>query len=215
MLPTRLGRRIAQIGYSSSYTTRRPGSRFFLPVEGSQAFVRSFCIPILAPDPVSAHAWLNHVIDPLTAAPQVQYSLRPTPVLAARSLLPQAIVQNPAICPPTELVPNLVQSKLAASDIGPPPGAVGVGAPVNAAAGLAAGGDAVGDVSSSLGGAVAPGGNQPGQADAHAVMTVAASGLPTGVTSASVLAGSQERPMRRVSATPSIAPRSWRPHLDL
>ena len=115
--PARLGRRIAQIGYSSSYTTDRPGSRFFLPAEGSQAFVRSFCIPILAPDPVSAHAWLNHVIDPLTAAAQVQHSLRPTPVLAARSLLPQAIVQNPAICPPADIVPNLVQSKLAASDI--------------------------------------------------------------------------------------------------
>jgi len=39
----------------------------------------------------------------------------------------------------------------------------------------------------------------PGKPIAHAVMTVAASGMPTAVTSASVLTGSQERPMRRVS----------------
>jgi spermidine/putrescine transport system substrate-binding protein len=115
--PARLGTRIAQVGYSDRYTTRRPGMRFYVPVEGSQIFVRTFCIPILAPDPVSAHAWLNHVIDPLTAAAQVQYSLRPTPVLAARSLLPRSIVQNPAICPPVEVLPNLVQSNLSPSDL--------------------------------------------------------------------------------------------------
>jgi propanediol dehydratase small subunit len=34
---------------------------------------------------------------------------------------------------------------------------------------------------------------------AHSAMTVAASGLPSGLTSASVLAGSQEQPMRRLS----------------
>lgn len=111
-----LGTRIAQIGYSNWYTHRPPGTRFFLPAEGSQAFVRTFCIPILAPDPVSAHAWLNHVIDPLTAAAQVRYSLRPTPVLAARSLLPRGIVQNPAICPPVEVLPNVVQSNLSPAD---------------------------------------------------------------------------------------------------
>jgi spermidine/putrescine-binding protein len=115
--PPPLGRRIAQIGYSNWYTHRPPGTRFFLPAEGSQAFVRSFCIPILAPDPVSAHAWLNHVIDPLTAAAQVQYSRRPTPVLASRSLLPPNIVKNPAICPPVELLQNLVQSNLSPADL--------------------------------------------------------------------------------------------------
>ena len=111
------GRRIAQMGYSNLYASRRPGTRFFLPAEGSQAFVRTFCIPILAPDPVSAHAWLNHVIDPLTAAAQVNYSLRPTPVLEARTLLPRSIVQNPAICPPVELLPNLVLSNLTPADL--------------------------------------------------------------------------------------------------
>ena len=113
----RLGGRIAQIGYSNLYTRRRPGTRFFLPVEGSQTYLRTFCIPILAPDPVSAHAWLNHVIDPLTAAAQVQYSLRPTPVVGARSLLPRAMLLNPAICPPVELLPNLVLATLAPTDI--------------------------------------------------------------------------------------------------
>ena len=40
---------------------------------------------------------------------------------------------------------------------------------------------------------------QPVKPIAHSVMTVAATGLPGGVTSASVLAGSQEQPMHRLS----------------
>jgi hypothetical protein len=41
----------------------------------------------------------------------------------------------------------------------------------------------------------------PGKPVAHAVMTVAASGMPAGITSASVLAGSAEQPMRRLQPT--------------
>ena len=33
--------------------------RFFVPTEGSALDVQSYCIPIYAPHPVAAHAWLN------------------------------------------------------------------------------------------------------------------------------------------------------------
>ena len=44
------------------------GVRFVVPPEGTIARPRLLCIPAYAPDPVSAHAWLNHALDPLTAA---------------------------------------------------------------------------------------------------------------------------------------------------
>ena len=43
------------------------GIRFVVPKEGAVINMRSYCIPVLAPDPVTAHAWLNETLAPTRA----------------------------------------------------------------------------------------------------------------------------------------------------
>ena len=62
--------------------------------------MRSYCIPVLAPDPVTAHAWLNETLAPTTVRDDVIVSGRASPVSEANYLLPTEILINPAIYPP-------------------------------------------------------------------------------------------------------------------
>ena len=71
-----------------------------VPKEGAVINLRSYCIPVLAPDPVTAHAWLNETLAPATARDDVVYSQRASPVAEANYLLPPDILINPAIYPP-------------------------------------------------------------------------------------------------------------------
>ncbi len=81
---------------------RDPSSRvrFVVPPEGTVARPRLLCIPEFAPDPVSAHAWLNHALDPLVAARDTVRTGRATPVGEASFALPPALLTNPAVYPP-------------------------------------------------------------------------------------------------------------------
>jgi spermidine/putrescine-binding protein len=74
--------------------------RFVVPPEGTIARPRLLCIPLYAPDPVSAHAWLNHALDPLTAAHDSVHTARATPVEDATFALPASLLVNPAVYPP-------------------------------------------------------------------------------------------------------------------
>jgi spermidine/putrescine-binding protein len=76
------------------------GVRFVVPPEGTVARPRLLCIPEFAPDPVSAHAWLNHALDPLVAARDTVRTGRATPVGDASFALPPALLANPAVYPP-------------------------------------------------------------------------------------------------------------------
>ena len=73
--------------------------RYVVPVDGTVASMRSLCIPIEAPDPVSAHAWLSHVLDPITAAADVTYSRRGTPLRGASYLVPQSLLTDQTVFP--------------------------------------------------------------------------------------------------------------------
>jgi spermidine/putrescine-binding protein len=61
---------------------------------------RCYCIPPFAPDPVSAHAWLNHTLDPAVAAAETRYTHRATPIGPAVYQLPASLLANEAIFPP-------------------------------------------------------------------------------------------------------------------
>ena len=78
----------------------RAGVRFVVPPEGTVARPRLLCIPEFAPDPVSAHAWLNHALDPLVAARDTVRTGRATPVGEATFALPPKLLTNPAVYPP-------------------------------------------------------------------------------------------------------------------
>jgi spermidine/putrescine-binding protein len=82
------------------FRDRNAGVRFVVPPEGTVARPRLLCVPEFAPDPVSAHAWLNHALDPLIAARDTVHTGRATPVGEAAFALPPGLLANPAVFPP-------------------------------------------------------------------------------------------------------------------
>ena len=84
-----LGRASARASGSASPGTASGSSS---RPRGRSPAPRLLCIPPYAPDPVSAHAWLNHALDPLTAARDTIRTGRATPV-------GEAVVRAPAVAP--------------------------------------------------------------------------------------------------------------------
>jgi spermidine/putrescine transport system substrate-binding protein len=95
-----LGGRLAVLSSGFGFREPAPHVRFVVPPEGTIAIPRLLCIPPYAPDPVSAHAWLNHALDPLTAARDSVHTGRATPVADAAFALPASFLANPAVYPP-------------------------------------------------------------------------------------------------------------------
>jgi spermidine/putrescine transport system substrate-binding protein len=95
-----LDRRLAVLSTGTGFREPGPHVRFVVPPEGTIARPRLLCIPPYAPDPVSAHAWLNHCLDPLTAARDSVRTGRATPVGEAAFALPATLLANPAVYPP-------------------------------------------------------------------------------------------------------------------
>lgn len=95
-----LGNRLAVLSTGIGFRDPGPHVRFVIPPEGTIARPRLLCIPPYAPDPVSAHAWLNHTLDPLTAARDSVRTGRATPVGDAAFALPASLLANPAVYPP-------------------------------------------------------------------------------------------------------------------
>ncbi|MGN6869765.1 MAG: hypothetical protein ACTHMY_15340, partial [Solirubrobacteraceae bacterium] len=88
--------------------------RFVIPAEGTLARARCYCIPVYAPDPVSAHAWLNHTLDPSIAAAETRFTQRATPVGPAVYQLPASMLANEAVFPP-----SLPQTPLTFANLSP------------------------------------------------------------------------------------------------
>ncbi len=77
---------------------------YVVPKEGSQVWIDNICIPVGAPHPENAHAFLNHIHDPevmLEIANTIHYA---TSNKAARDMLPPEILEDPAIYPPPDVV---------------------------------------------------------------------------------------------------------------
>jgi spermidine/putrescine transport system substrate-binding protein len=98
---------LAAVGPGSRYVEAGPSVRFVVPAEGTAIRMRSYCIPIRAPDPVTAHAWMNASLDPAVAAEETLYTRRASPVADANFLLPVDVLANPAVYPPAQLVERL------------------------------------------------------------------------------------------------------------
>jgi spermidine/putrescine transport system substrate-binding protein len=103
---------MAALSPGTAYRGAQSPVRFVVPAEETAVRVRSWCIPILAPHPVSAHAWLANAIDPVTAAEWTMQTGRATPVEGARSRLPTMLADDPAVYPPANAVGNLVYEQL-------------------------------------------------------------------------------------------------------
>jgi spermidine/putrescine-binding protein len=102
-----LGEMFAVMALATGFRDPPSGIRFVVPKEGAVINMRSYCIPVLAPDPVTAHSWLNETLAPTTVRNDVIVSGRASPVLEANYLVPPQILVNPAIYPPASVKDQL------------------------------------------------------------------------------------------------------------
>ena len=72
---------------------------FVIPKEGSQLNSDTLCIPVGAPHPKNAHAFINYLLDGEVGKKITETILYPTPNAAAKALMPEAYRNNPVIFP--------------------------------------------------------------------------------------------------------------------
>lgn len=81
-----------------------PQIRYVIPKSGTNLWVDTLVIPVTAPNPESAYAWINYVTTPETAA-ELTAKLGYVPATqAAIDLLPEKIRQNPINFPSEEVL---------------------------------------------------------------------------------------------------------------
>ena len=103
---------LAYVVHSPSFARERAGLRFFVPNEGSALDVRSYCIPVYAPHPVAAHAWLNEWLQPSIEAGAVAELRLPVPLDQARPLIRPTLAANQALCPPLPALTKSIQPSI-------------------------------------------------------------------------------------------------------
>jgi len=82
-----------------------PDIQFVMPKEGCMLWSTSMEIPVGAPNPAAAHAWINYVYDPKVQADIAEYVNFVTPVKGVREILAKrdpALAKNPLIFPSEE-----------------------------------------------------------------------------------------------------------------
>ena len=86
------------------------------PFKGGSAIdLRSYCIPVYAPHPVAAHAWLENWLEPGVEATDLATSRIPVPLLEARAALSSTLLDNQAVCPPAAALAASVQPDISAA----------------------------------------------------------------------------------------------------
>ena len=80
---------------------------YIIPMEGSEIWMDSMCIPAKAPNPDGAHAWINYILDPEVGAKLSNWNQYATPNLAAKEFITPEDLKNPAIYPSAEMMKRL------------------------------------------------------------------------------------------------------------
>ncbi|MGH6907621.1 MAG: polyamine ABC transporter substrate-binding protein [Aestuariivirga sp.] len=81
-----------------------PDLDYSVPTEGSNIWEDTWAIPVGAPHPGNAHAFLNFVLDAENGKKITETIQYATPNLAARKLMPPEHLNNRAIYPPAEVL---------------------------------------------------------------------------------------------------------------
>ena len=84
--------------------TEDPDIGFVVPKEGSLLNSDTLCIPVGAPRPNNAHAFINYLLDAEAGKKISETILYPTPNAAAKALMPESYRINPAIFPPADIL---------------------------------------------------------------------------------------------------------------
>ena len=75
---------------------------FVIPKEGSGLNSDTLCIPVGAPHPLNAHAFINNLLDAEVGKKITETILYPTPNAAAKALMPDDYKNNPVVFPPAD-----------------------------------------------------------------------------------------------------------------
>jgi spermidine/putrescine transport system substrate-binding protein len=81
-----------------------PDIDFVIPKEGSLINSDCLCIPVGAPHPKNAHAFINYLLDGDAGAAIAKTILYPTPNAAAKAKMDAAYKDNPVIFPPADVM---------------------------------------------------------------------------------------------------------------
>jgi len=77
-----------------------------IPTGNSEIWADNWCIPSSAPHPVAAHAWINWLLTPSTAAIEMNYHNYPIPIPAALSTLSSDLKGDPLFNVPASYTAN-------------------------------------------------------------------------------------------------------------
>jgi spermidine/putrescine-binding protein len=66
-----------------------------IPTGMSEVWADNWCIPVSAPHPVAAHAWINWLLEPATAVAEMNYHNYPIPIPAALAQMPADVKNDP------------------------------------------------------------------------------------------------------------------------
>jgi spermidine/putrescine transport system substrate-binding protein len=84
--------------------TEDPDIAFVVPKEGSLLNSDCMCIPVGAPNPNNAHAFINFLLDAQNGANITKTILYPTPNAAAKALMDETYKDNQTIFPPAAVM---------------------------------------------------------------------------------------------------------------
>jgi spermidine/putrescine transport system substrate-binding protein len=77
-----------------------------IPHAASEIWADNWCIPVSAPHPVAAHAWINWLLTPSTAVTEMNYHNYKIPMAAALAQLPAALRNDPMFNVPKSYTDN-------------------------------------------------------------------------------------------------------------
>lgn len=118
------GDAVAVIGWSGDAVQLQadnPDIEFRMPTQGCSLWSDNMVIPVGAPNPTAAEAWMNYVYDPQNQADIAEYVNYVTPVEGVKEVLAKrepALAKNPLIFPSKEFTKNcFTQPKLSAEEL--------------------------------------------------------------------------------------------------
>jgi len=77
-----------------------------IPLAASEIWADNWCIPLNAPHPVAAHAWINWLLTPSTAVTEMNYHNYKIPMASALAQLPPALRDDPMFNVPKSYTNN-------------------------------------------------------------------------------------------------------------
>jgi spermidine/putrescine transport system substrate-binding protein len=77
-----------------------------IPEQSSEIWSDNWCIPVSAPHPVAAHAWINWLLTPSTAVTEMNYHNYKIPIQSALDQMPSSLKDDPMFNVPKKYTDN-------------------------------------------------------------------------------------------------------------